>query len=351
MSGARKALGVTAALGLLIAGCTAAAHLKALQPAPLPSSPPLGIPGKQPKPVTPRKQLGIDIAAYTHPGQDVTAAAQADIAYIRSLHANSVSISIPFFMSGPGASTVHATSATPSPAQVAVIARIAEQAGLYVSIRPLLDEKALGESRTEWLPPNLSRWFSSYQRFLLPYTAIAQLAGIPEVIAGAELTRFATSPRWDILGDNIRRHGYQGRLAFANNGHPQVRSAGGKGWTVTVDAYPVLTENFSAGWRQYDRTLPPRTVLSEVGIAAVPGAFVKPWAHHWPTSRIDPSVQARWFTAACRAARAEHLGGIYFWSLGLSREFAGPSPSNQLAWANSQGARAISACFASLEGR
>ena len=46
-------------------------------------------------------QLGIDIDLYTYPGQDFAAAAATDIAYIASLHANSMSISFPFFMSGP----------------------------------------------------------------------------------------------------------------------------------------------------------------------------------------------------------------------------------------------------------
>ena len=88
--------------------------------------------------------------------------------------------------------------------------------------------------------------------------------------------------------------------------------------------------------------------LTEVGIAAVARAWTKPWVHSWPTTRIDPSVQARWFTAACAAAAADHLRGIYFWALPFTTQLQGPTPVHQAAWANSAGATAIARCFAAL---
>jgi hypothetical protein len=55
-----------------------------------------------------------------------------------------------------------------------------------------------------------------------------------------------------------------------------------------------------------------------VDIAAVRGAYSTPWRNHWPGARLAPAVQANWFGAACRAAAATHLRGIYFWALDLS---------------------------------
>jgi hypothetical protein len=66
-------------LALLVAGCTAAAHLKVLQPPAAPSSPPITMPAAavvaRPSPGH-FPQLGIDIDLYTYPGQDFAAAAE-----------------------------------------------------------------------------------------------------------------------------------------------------------------------------------------------------------------------------------------------------------------------------------
>ena len=86
-----------------------------------------------------------------------------------------------------------------------------------------------------------------------------------------------------------------------------------------------------------------------MGIAAAPGAFRQPYVTHWPVTRVDVTVQAQWFSAACQAAATEHLGGVYFWSLTLSAEPGGPTLADQGSWAGSAGARAISTCFAALE--
>jgi Glycoside Hydrolase Family 113 len=350
MKGFRTVLVAAVVLGLLVAGCTAASRMKRLQPRSVPPTSP-GVPAA-PAPVRPAMQLGVDIDAYTYPGQDVAAAARADIAYVRSLHANAVSISFPFFMTGPAASSVYASTRTPTPAQLAVIAQTAVRAGLYVSIRPLLDEGNLGRARAKWAPRDPARWFASYQKFLLPYAAAAQRSGVSELIVGTEFTKFAASPRWNGL-DAALRHGFRGTLTFASNwwGYPKTFTGnGGQGVQAGVDAYPPIPIPLAAGWTAYDRALPAGMVETEVGIAAAPGAFRSPWRHRWPGAPVDQSVQARWFSAACRAAAATHLAGIYFWSISLSNKPAtGPTPGSQLSWAGGQGAQAISRCFASLQ--
>lgn len=346
---------VSGALAVLIASCTAASHLSVLQPPTVPPSPPLAIPSPSPSPPAspapapvqgaPRMQFGIDIDAYTYPGQNIPAAAAADMAYITSLHANSVMISFPFFAAGP--STVTARKSTPTPAALGEIVTAAQRAHLFVLIRPLLDESSLGKSRVVWRPPNMQAWFASYRKFLLPYAAMAQRLHVPEFAVGAELSQFEWAPRWNGLDRALARV-YHGRLVYALNWTTAKRGVhgGGRAVTDTVDAYAPQTGNLTQGWEAYDRLLPPGTVETEVSIDAIRGAYRAPAKWHWNASVIDQSVQVRWFTAACKAAQVTHLGGIYFWSIVLSTSPARyPTIGAQGAWSGGRGATAIRACF------
>jgi hypothetical protein len=339
----------TALLGSVIGGCVAA-----------PSTPP-------PKPVAlvyrtvpaPAIQLGIDVDFYTYTGQDVAGEASTDVAYVKSLHANAISISFPFFTPGAGSSVVEATNATPTPAELAIIASAAERAGLYVSLRPLLDQSSssIGTSRTTWKPVDPAAWFASYRKFLLPYAAMAQRARIPEFIDGAEFTAFGGSQYWNGLVTSLHAV-YQGTLVYANNWGIALAGNGGAGVREAVDSYHPLTvpagaslARVTAGWRAYDRTLPAGTVQTEVGIAAVRGAYAVPYQNHWRGAPLMPVIQARWFTAACDAAASERLGGVYFWSLGLGQPLhTPPTTATPTSWVDSPGASAISSCFQRLGG-
>ncbi|HEV2372888.1 MAG TPA: hypothetical protein VGS19_12030, partial [Streptosporangiaceae bacterium] len=348
-----RAAAVVGSLAVAIAGCTAIAHLKALQPpspqAPDSSSTALARMPAPAMPGAPRVQLGVDVTAYTYPGEDIARAAHADVAFVRSLHANSVMVSFPFFASGRG--SVSAGKATPSPNALGTVIRVAEQAGLFVLLRPLLDERGLGRSRVSWVPPSLPRWFASYRRFLKPYAEVAQWLHVPEFAVGAELSRFETAPGWGRLDTMLRRR-YHGRLAFTLNwdAAQQAVHVGGPHVLHTVDAYAPQSGNFTAGWERYDRTLPRGTVETEIGIAAVRGANRAPSRWHWNVKTLDQGMQVRWFTAACQAAQATHLGGIYFWSIQLSTPVAtGPVPAHQGAWAAGAGRNAIAQCFAAMD--
>jgi hypothetical protein len=344
MNWAVKVFAGAGALGVLVAGCTGLAHLKALQPAQVPSSPSLATAARH------GMQLGVDVDAYSYKGQNIPTAATAITNYVLSLHANAIAITFPFFMNGSNAAGVSARAATPTPRKMAVFARIAETHGLYVVFRPLLDETSIDhEFRGNMIPRNLVRWFGSYRRFLLPYAKAAQRAGAQELVVGTELSSLYKSRLWGPLDAALRRV-YHGTLAFDSNwyGVSSLRGAGGKGLREGVDAYPAIPTNIVQGWKAYDHRLPHGTVEAEVGIAAVRGASAAPYKHTWPGRAIDGKVQADWFTAACHAAASAHLGGIYFWSVGLGTTFPGPTTANPLNWGDSPGARAISACFALL---
>ena len=335
-------------LAALVAGCAGASHIGALQPPGAPS--PAATPATTAHMVSkPGIQLGIDVDWYTWPGQDITSGAAATVAYIKSLHANSVSVSFPFFTHGLNPASVHSTSATPTTAQLAIFVRDAEQAGLYVSLRPLLDESSLGISRVGWIPSSIPAFMASYRHWIRPYLDMAQLEHVPEFIEASELTGFDASPVWNSFDRFARAH-YRGQLACAANWDRLVPGMCG-GVKLTVDAYPrgISASQELVGWKAYDAALPSHIVETEVGIAAVKGAPSQPWRVKWHTTQLDPGVQARWFTAACHAATQEHLAGIYFWSVGMGKPIRGPTAANEGAWAGSAGASAISACFASVE--
>jgi hypothetical protein len=338
-----------AVLLVAVAGCSSATIKTVSQPATSRRSDSPRPSWSQP----PAFQRGIDIDLYIFPGMNAMAAGRADVQYALSLHANAVSFTFPFFMAGENAQGVYASRETPSPDVVAGLARYAQQAGLYVSIRPLLDESSLGVSRTGWKPRDITAWFASYQQFLQPYAEMAQRLHIPELIVGAEFDEFGFSSGWDGLDRALGRV-YQGQLGFSRNW--TVNGSQGGPVNQLVDSYPAF-RGLSAGsspaaltaaWESYDRQLPAGMVQSEVGIAAVEGAYARPWTLNWPAgTTIVPAIQAMWFTAACHAAKATGLGGIYFWSLGLGPP-SGPTLAQAGAWSDSPGSNAISACFSEL---
>jgi hypothetical protein len=357
MTRTRAALAGSLLLAVIISACSGVARLSVLQP-------PSGADATAAQErfllvPAPARQLGIGIDFYTYPGENIVGDARSTVAYAKSLHANAISISFPFFMHGERSSKVYADKATPAPGQIATVARIAEQAGLYVSIRPLLDTFSLGESRTVWKPAHAAVWFASYQKFVLPYALMAQQALIPEIVDGTELDRFAGSPRWTGLATALRGV-YKGTLAYDNNWDASVAGSGGSGVTEAVDTYapqhvPASARigQLTAGWRAYDSELPRGTVESEVDIAAVKGAYLKPYdVLQWHAKRLMPSIQVNWFTAACNALAQSDLGGIYFWAVGLGQSLTTPpSLASPGSWVDSPGATAISACFARLGAR
>jgi Glycoside Hydrolase Family 113 len=349
MSGWRRLAACAAAVAIAVAGCDGAAHIKAVEPPAVRDGARILTPAGLASLAGFQRGIGLDV--YTWPGEDFAAAATDTIRYVVSLRANAISVSFPFFMDGTRSGSVHATDRTPTPAQLAALISAARQAGLRVSLRPLLDEASLGRARVRWRPSDEAAWFRSYERFLKPYAQLAQRDGVSELIVGTELGGFGTSPRWNGLNRFVRRW-YSGTLACSDNWDAVVVHGCGSAAVQAVDAYPPSRSaaRFTATWLSFDRALPKGTVETEVSIAAATRAWRKPWELSWPVSRVDPSVQAHWFADACRAAVTTHLGGIYFWGATVgTRVPDGPTLASQTTWAGGPAARALSSCFASIE--
>jgi hypothetical protein len=310
---------------------------------------------------TAKLQLGVNIYLSLMKGMAFATIARQEISYIKTtLRANAVSASFPFEVHGVRSNTVYATSTTPTPSELAILARDAKAAGLYFSLRPLLYEPSLGknEARTWWTPPSQAKWFASYRKFLLPYARMAQKAGIQAFFTGAELEAFAASPYWPRLDRSLAKV-YRGRLAFASNiNKKNPRAAIVAGVEYTIDAYPKepsLHDNSSqaavtAKWEAVDRGLPPGVIESEVGIEAENGAYASPNAY-LPNGTFNAAIQVRWFTGACDAMAAEHLGGIYFWTVYFGQSLTTPqSAADPAAIVDAQSSAAIAGCYRRLGG-
>jgi hypothetical protein len=319
----------------LVAACSSAAQPPQASQVPLPSL-----------------QLGIDLDFYTSPGANVAPTARQDIAYVKSLHANAVSISFPFYGNKAG-SVLGRLAKTPSITQLDTLITAAEKAGLAVTLRPLLSQTALGEARAHWKPSNLAAWFNSYKDFLVPYAALAQRDHVDVFVIATELNEFASAPQWVSLRDVVAAV-YHGKLAFSNN-WLGVRNAT-PGLAEMTDAYTPVPLNDSAsvsslaGALVYSADgLPYGSVLSEVGIAAQSGAYAHPWEVGSKSAPIMPQIQANWFSAQCQAVAEDHLGGIYFWPLYFGQSLTVPDRGDgPTAWAATPGATAIAQCFTTL---
>ena len=320
-----------------------------------------GPPQAPPRP--PRIQRGIDILWYRNPQESAAGIqAQSDriVAYVQDIGANSIAISFPFYMRDRSASGVFAGSATPSAADLAVLADDAAAHGLGVDLRPLLNQKAVGGWRGAIKPNSRRYWFASYRSFLAPYVAMAAAHRVMGFTVGAELSSLATDPRWRGL-DRWIRTVYKGELNFSDNWDS---FAGGRlGGDVSLqglDAYfPVplrdgatVSELTAAldGWlsRAGDISFP-AVLLQEAGIAAQPGAYTHP--NTWTRSPArDMQLQANWYRAVCDVERSHHMAGLYFWDIDFNQNIVRPNPVTDppLSFVGRPGAAAIRACFDAL---
>jgi hypothetical protein len=326
-------LAVAMLTAVLVAACSSPAQPPQAAQVPLPSL-----------------QLGIDLDFYATPGANITSTARQDIAYIKSLHANAVSISFPFHSDRAG-SVVGPLAKTPSVAQLGTLITMAENADLAVTVRPLLNQDTLGTARVHWKPAHLAAWFTAYQHFLLPYASLAQDDHVAVFVIGTELNAFANAKEWAALRDAIAAR-YHGELAFSNN-WLGVKNAV-PGITEMTDAYAPVPLSDSAtvpalagAVAYWARALPYGSVLSEVGIAAQSGAYAHPWDVGSRTAPVKPQIQANWFNAQCQAVVQDHLGGIYFWPLYFGQSLPDRT-DGPTAWAAMPGAAAIAKCFATM---
>jgi len=314
-------------------------------------------------------QLGIDVYWINNPRDpaDVVAAkARRIINYAISLDANSIGLSFPFYTYGLTSDTVYADpKTTPSPASIGIFLAAAQASHIRVTLRPLLNEASLiAQNPLAWRgsiePADRSAWFAGYRALLLRYASVAQAGHAATFVIGTELDSMQGDPRWPALIRSIQA-AYQGELLYDENYLAfQDHDADLPLSTFGVDAYPrfglsdaaTVGELASAweGWLAAHRPSVLKTmVLSEVGIAAVSGAYQVPgdWTQT-VNSPIVPVVQTRWYRAVCRAAAAEHVAGVYWWEISFDADPAAPAAfqTDRLTFLGRPAQQEIKTCFA-----
>jgi hypothetical protein len=307
----------------------------------------------------------LGIQTFWNPESQASVATDANTIfnYIVGLGANSVGINFFFFTNGVDPTTVYGLpSRTPSPAQIGQIVTAARAHGLRVLIRPLLNEDNIIDAQGDWRgsiePPNVSAWFASYFAFLRPYFIAAQQSGATSFDVGTELDSLAPyEGEWTTLEAEAAQV-FSGQLEYAVNygrwqedpPYEPVPDAG-------VDAYPELglgdgatVAQLTSAWVQWLQNQPEsvlqKTVLQEVGIAAVSGAYAEPAKSAPAGTPLDVPIQVNWFEAACNAAKQTGMAGIYFYDVNGTdqpTEAAGYPPGSFIG----RGDQAIKACFAS----
>jgi hypothetical protein len=278
--------------------------------------------------------------------------------YVVGLEANAVSLSFPFFVPGPDASTVSSGPGTPSPGRLAPLIDLAARRGLRVTIRPLLNERNLvrtGDWRGSLRPADPTAWFRSYRRFLEPYLAMARTRPVTTVVVGTELSSLERLPAWAEVTSEARR--ISGRqIAYSANWDSTARPSGAD--PVGLDAYPRqrvgTPDGVRAGWNTWLDSLArgPDLILYEVGIAAEDGAYRRPHIPHTPGAPVRPEVQRAWFAAACAAARQHRLGGLYWWRVDFHADpaHADPAADRHDSFTGRPAEQAIRDCFGTWSG-
>jgi hypothetical protein len=249
--------------------------------------------------------------------------------YLVGLHANSVSVSFPFYTGDLTSTKIGRGTKTPTPERLADVLRIFHKAGLRTTVRPLMDETSLDTEHGGWRgkidPADRAAWFASYEDFLTPYLAAAHGEQAATFVIGTELNSTEGDAGWDALVAKAEKT-FGGEVAYDANWDNYVNGP----ITVPVshlgvDAYfPIeVDDNASVdalvdGWNDWldkKATGPlPKITIAEAGIGAMKGAYHAPG--DFTTKRaVAPQVQATWYTAVCQVVQERRMSGVYWWSI------------------------------------
>lgn len=286
-------------------------------------------------------ELGVQVYWVADPRdreEAVWGKAQRIVDYVVGLKANSLAVSFPVYMRGFDGTEVLAGPGTPPPDRLEILVRQAHAAGLRVTLRPLLDEAALGPPkgwRGNIAPTSAPAWFAAYRRLLAPYLDVAERRNVATVVVGTELNSLEPeTEQWTALADWARAR-YSGQVAYDLNWdnfivgrYPEGASSYG------IDAYfPVFTDDsapssvIAQSWIRTLTTAPPGPpgplLLSEVAISAKRGAYQYPAAYSG-VGTYDDRIQPTWFRGVCAAARDQRLAGLYFWKVDFDADPADP---------------------------
>jgi hypothetical protein len=282
--------------------------------------------------------------------------------YIVGLGGNSVGVNFAFYTDGVYPTRVYGVrGSTPSPATIGMVIASARRHGLRVLVRPLLNEKNIVDSKGDWRgsiePPSVSLWFHSYYEFLKPYFAAAQRSGATSFNVGTELDSLAPDKAEWTAFEAAAAKLFTGRLEYAVNygrwqedpSYEPVPDAGVDAWPQLGLGDSATVRELTAAWVTWLHNQPEpvlrRTVLQEVGIAGVSGAYREPALPAPSGATLRTTVQDKWFAAACAAVKQTGMAGIYFYDINSTDRPANAAGYDAGSFVG-RGDGAIKTCFA-----
>jgi hypothetical protein len=258
-------------------------------------------------------------------GSDIAA---AQLARIRALGANAVSI-VPYgFTRAPDEPTVRYQGTDESDDRVLRTIAQARRQGLRTVLKPQLWAHRIFTGHIAFeRPADFARWWAGYRRWMLHQARVAALGRANVLVIGTELggvTRHQDA--WRRLIRDVRRI-YPGPLTYAANwaddfevmpfwgdldylGLNMYYPLAGPGEAPRADSPRLreLKEKLAAMARRYRKPI----LFTEIGYAASAAAAAEPWKEeHGP---FDPAMQARCYEVVFEAfAKEPWLAGLFWW--------------------------------------
>lgn len=310
------------------------------------------------------EQRGLQVYAHNSNGKPADANIESILDYVVNRGANSVAYSFPIYTDGQQPERVHAGPESPTPAVLGKLVSAAKERGLRVMVRPLVDEANLRTPSGGWRgtiqPPDMKRWFGSYEDALMPYLKSARAAEADEFVLATELTSLQPEhARWKDLARAAAKV-FPSTLSYTFNWDAADEKIVPREGAVGLDLYfavdlgpdasvEELTTALTRHIMAKPKSLRSNMVAQEVGIAAHDDAYQHPWNWGSPNvENLNPMIQVNWFTAACQAVRRADLNGIYYWMLDSSIDPAQVDPATEgsAGFIGRPGEKAIEGCFA-----
>jgi len=303
--------------------------------------------------------VGVNLYALTnYTAAQTTEYGERTLPYIKNtLHATAVDLVWNMYSPGYASNLVVTNkSKTLTPANIAILTKMAQQDGLYVEYRPLIFVETTGNTWEGLIwPKSRVTWFNNYYEANLPYLKLAQQYHINEYVIGTEMKALTPATQWKSFLARTAKV-FKGNISYAQNQYvyfpPNTELPPS---TLTgVDMYEPLRKvnpwssltKVEAAYDKFFESMPAsilrRTAIQETGIEARAGAYLEP-PNLTLTGTLDETIQYNWFTAGCEAVKRFHLRSIFFWKVDLADNPAEPADSLS-TWEGRLGAVAISHC-------
>jgi hypothetical protein len=304
------------------------------------------------KPKLPPPLLGVDVYSETDYTPQVTSGyGKLVLGYIKdSLHAQVVGLMWDLCSPGFKSDTVtscksDAKSGTGSmsPADIRRLADQAKTDGLQVAMRPIIrvgPPSDWNHPKRSWegniQPANETTWFSSLLKAELPYLKVAKSVHVEQFVVTTELGGLRYSVSWPSFlskaqsdcGCQVSYSDDTGQYLKNSPDSPPIKALG-------TDYYPDLRLPASArqaqvttAWEQSLASIAEsrldRTSVDEVSIRGTAGAYQHPAIWN-DVGKADPTVQVRYFTAACATIAHYRMRAIFFYFVPLDDNPGAPT--------------------------